>query len=193
MEAVNRQNMLTFWQRERRGRIQLRTIKDIQFIISGTRVFWRKLTTDLDPDGQIEAKNSVFIKFPRVFNAAKFLGGKIDTIWQLSGSQILSVGIRCSENSVNRHHCPLGDLPMLPLLAHCPGSCIACQSQAICAHKAPRTVDETTYHFGRTSLEILLNGILGILKGLLFNFTVMVFAPPPVLLKFLDMLNELIK
>ena len=33
--------------------------------------------TDSKSDGQIEPKNSVFIKFPRVFAAAMFLRGKI--------------------------------------------------------------------------------------------------------------------
>ena len=59
--------------------LQLRTIKDIQFCISGTRIFWEKLLTDLNSDGQIELKNGVFIKFPRVFVAAKFLDQISDT------------------------------------------------------------------------------------------------------------------
>ena len=42
--------------------------------------------TDSKSDGQIEPKNSVFIKFPRVFAAAMFLRGKIGTFRQRSGS-----------------------------------------------------------------------------------------------------------
>jgi hypothetical protein len=52
--------------------VQLRTIKDIKFGISGTRFFWEKLMTDLNSDGRMEPKNGVFIEFPRGFSAAKF-------------------------------------------------------------------------------------------------------------------------
>ena len=45
-----------------------------QIGISGTRIFWTKLRMDSNSDGQIEPKNSLFIKFPRCFWYTKFFG-----------------------------------------------------------------------------------------------------------------------
>jgi hypothetical protein len=60
--------------------IQLRTCKPIKFDISRMRIFWLKLMTDSDSGGQIKLKYTLYIKFPRGFECAKFLGKIFATI-----------------------------------------------------------------------------------------------------------------
>ena len=52
--------------------LQLRTTKDNQLIISGTRFFGGNLMTYLNPDGQKELKNGVFMLFPHFFGTPIF-------------------------------------------------------------------------------------------------------------------------
>src|SRR6266540_2384437 len=60
-------------------RVQLWTIKDINFFISGTRIFWTKVKADLNSDGQLGPKTVFFIKFPRGFGCAKYFGQIFET------------------------------------------------------------------------------------------------------------------
>jgi len=61
-------------------RLQLRTSKVNKFCISRTRIFWLKLMTDSDSGGQIKLKYTLYMKFPRGFVCAKFLGKFFATI-----------------------------------------------------------------------------------------------------------------
>ena len=54
-------------------KLQLWTTKVNKLIISRTRFFSENLTADLNPDGQKELKNGVFMLFPRFFGCANFL------------------------------------------------------------------------------------------------------------------------
>ena len=67
------QNLRPWWLRILRMSCFFATYKqNHQIGISGTRNFCTKLTTDSNSDGQIEPKNSLFVKFPRHFWCAKF-------------------------------------------------------------------------------------------------------------------------
>jgi hypothetical protein len=87
--------------------VQLQTSKVIKFGISRTRIFWLKLMTDSDSGGQIKLKYILYIKFPRGFGCAKFLGKIFPSICHMGqqpmpNSVSLSVSHRPDRSRLNK-------------------------------------------------------------------------------------------
>ena len=63
--------------------IQLWTIKDNNSYILGIRIFWKKLRTDSNSDGQITSKKGVFLIFPWGFGCANFFALNFRAFWHV--------------------------------------------------------------------------------------------------------------
>ena len=99
--------------------LQLWTSKHTKFITQEHEFSWKKLKSDLNPDGQNKPKNGLFRKFPQGFTWAKFFGqiyeGQAD--WPTTRPHP-----RCVENCLDQHHCPLWQLVVLFLFFDSPCS-----------------------------------------------------------------------
>ena len=85
--------------------------------------------------------------------------------------------------SVDRHHCCLKNLPMLLLLPDCPSCRLPCESQPICTHEPPRTINKPTYDICWASIKLFDSHSFGFSKCLLWVLAISVLAPTPVLHK----------
>ena len=85
------------------------------------------------------------------------------------------------QNSINRHHCHVWNLAMLPLLPNCTCNSITSQSSSICTHKLPETIDKPLDYIGGAGIEILHHNFLGLSKSPLWHLAITIFYPPPVL------------
>ena len=91
---------------------------------------------------------------------------------------LLSISI---ENGFDRHHRPLPDPSVHLLFPHCPFGCLPCQPLPIHVHKPPQLVEKVPDNLNGASVKALAYSYLGFLEFSFIDFSVLIFAPTPIL------------
>ena len=144
------------------GRVQLRTVKDINLPTSWTRFFWNNLSSDSN-SGSSETLKKPYLKFfPWGFRMAKFFGAKkincVYLFWPFQGDFIY---IELSNVPI------LTPMPSLLLVRRSdaasayeqPICCFPCQAQPVSAHEMPRLINESMNNFNSACVKIQNSGI----------------------------------